>query len=52
MDRVYYNEDDPSCIYDNGIKGNQTVYSDRLFQWDSKKHDTLCRKYFGNDGQG
>lgn len=29
----------------------QTVYSDRLLQWDSEKHDALCRKHFGNEGQ-
>lgn len=27
------------------------VYSDRLFQWDTKKHDELCMKHFGNRGQ-
>lgn len=28
-----------------------TVYSDRLFTWDAKKHDELCMKHFGNRGQ-
>ena len=27
------------------------IYSDRLFQWDSDKHDRLCQKHFGNRGQ-
>jgi hypothetical protein len=31
--------------------GAHAVYSDRLFQWDSKKHDSLCLKHFGNIGQ-
>jgi hypothetical protein len=37
--------------FDNGRKANDTVYSDRLFQWDHKKHDELCMKHFGNSGQ-
>lgn len=28
-----------------------TVYTDRLYQWDAKKHDRLCEKYFGDTGQ-
>ncbi len=32
-------------------KGNHTVYSDRLYMWDSEKHDSLCTKHFGNTGQ-
>ena len=27
------------------------VYSDRLWQWDNKKYDELCKKHFGNQGQ-
>ena len=27
------------------------VFSDRLFQWDTKKHDELCNKHWGNRGQ-
>lgn len=27
------------------------VYSDRLWEWDSKKHDEFCEKHFGNKGQ-
>lgn len=27
------------------------VYSDRLWQWDPKKHDSLCQEHFGNQGQ-
>jgi hypothetical protein len=27
------------------------IYSDRLLQWDYKKHNILCKKYFGNEGQ-
>lgn len=26
-------------------------YSDRLYQWDSKKHDRLCEKHFGDRSQ-
>lgn len=39
------------CIFDNEQKATDTVYSDRLFQWDHIKHDELCKKYFGNEGQ-
>jgi hypothetical protein len=28
-----------------------TIYSDRLLQWDYDKHNRLCRKHFGNEGQ-
>lgn len=30
---------------------NDTVYSDRLWQWDYVKHDKLCKKHFGDEGQ-
>jgi hypothetical protein len=32
-------------------KANDTIYSDRLLQWDFAKHDRLCMKHFGNKGQ-
>ena len=32
-------------------KYEHAVYSDRLYQWDSKKHDKFCEKHFGNQGQ-
>lgn len=28
-----------------------SAYSDRLWQWDHKKHDELCQKHWGNRGQ-
>jgi hypothetical protein len=31
---------------------NDTIYSDRLYQWDSTKHDHLCRKHFEDVAQG
>lgn len=30
---------------------NGSIYSDRLLQWDWDKHNELCRKHFGNEGQ-
>lgn len=30
---------------------NGSVYSDRLYQWDWEKHNALCNKHFGNQGQ-
>lgn len=32
-------------------EANGSAYSDRLFQWDPKKHDRLCMKHFGDKGQ-
>lgn len=32
-------------------KPNDSVYSDRLMQWDFKKHNELCKKHFGNTEQ-
>lgn len=28
-----------------------SVYSDRLYQWDSQKYNDLCEKHFGNRGK-
>ena len=39
------------CIFDNGQKATNTVYTDRLYQWDYEKHNDLCKKHFGNQGQ-
>ena len=33
------------------IKPSGSVYSDRLFQWDSEKYNTYCKKHWGNHGQ-
>ena len=30
---------------------NGSAYTDRLYQWDCKKHDDLCMKHFGDKGQ-
>lgn len=54
---VQYNEDGTEyvemspLVFSNGLKGDGTVYSDRLHQWDHKKHNELCMKHFGNQGQ-
>lgn len=44
---------DPFVTFRNGENEeiNDTVYSDRLFQWDSQKYNKLCKKHFGNEGQ-
>jgi hypothetical protein len=34
-----------------GLVEKSGTYSDRLYQQDSKKHDELCLKHFGNKGQ-
>lgn len=42
----------PDVTYENGSsKEDNVVYSDRLYQWDSKKYNQLCQKHFGNEGQ-
>lgn len=43
---------DPITQYRNpAVEPNGTIYTDRLLQWDFKKHDVLCEKHFGNRGQ-
>lgn len=47
----YGNGDDEMEIFNNGQQATDTEYTDRLWQWDSKKHDELCLKHFGDKGQ-
>lgn len=42
---------DPFTVWRGRGKPEGGVYTDRLFQWDYKKHDALCIKHFGNRGQ-
>jgi hypothetical protein len=38
--------------FEGSITGyTNTVYSDRLFQWDHEKYNRLCQKHFGDEGQ-
>ena len=37
--------------FDSRKKSNNSVYSDRLYQWDSEKYNTCCQKIWGNEGQ-
>ena len=32
-------------------EANSTICSDRLLMWDYDKHNKLCQKHFGNEGQ-
>jgi len=32
-------------------EANFTAYSDRLYQWNPKKYDKLCNKYFGSTAE-
>lgn len=32
-------------------KADNTIYTDRLLMWDYDKHNLLCKKHFGNEGQ-
>lgn len=32
-------------------EANGTIYSDRLLQWNWNKHNKLCKKHWGNEGQ-
>jgi hypothetical protein len=36
---------------DSTMRVGHTSYSDRLLQWDYDKHNKLCMKHFGNEGQ-
>lgn len=40
-----------TIIFENKKDGLEYVYSDRLFQWNPKKHDELLMKHFGNTSQ-
>ena len=51
LDHPYDYDPFPNFIADTELKAKSTIYTDRLFRWDSKKHDDLCLKYFGNQGQ-
>lgn len=42
---------DAYVIHKEKQEYQHVVYSDRLRQWDSKKHDDLCFKHFGNTNQ-
>jgi len=42
---------DEFIIFDSEIPHTSAVYSDRLYRWDSTKHNRLCLKYFDNVGQ-
>lgn len=48
MNATYFNS---PVIFQNKETATDTVYSDRLYQWDYKKHNELCQKHFGNEGQ-
>lgn len=37
--------------YDNTKKASDSVYSDRLYGWDSEKYNKVCMKIWGNQGQ-
>ena len=43
---------DPFVVWktEEDVKQNNTVYSDRLKQWDYEKYSGLCQKHFGNQG--
>lgn len=42
---------DPFTIFKIEGECTGSVYTDRLYQWDYKKHNALCQKHFGNEGQ-
>ena len=45
---------DPFLVFFNEEAKKQaqdTIYTDRLYQWDYAKHDELCKKHFGNVSQ-
>jgi hypothetical protein len=42
---------DPFFILNIGEKAKEAIYTDRLYSWNHKKHDELCKKHFGNQSQ-
>ena len=42
---------DPVMVWNRGEVSESSVYTDRLFMWDHEKHDRLCKKHFGDEGQ-
>lgn len=42
---------DEFVVWDSRQPSKSVVYSDRLYQWDSKKYNALCLKHFGDIGQ-
>lgn len=42
---------DPYVLSKKSDDYRHAVYSDRLFQYDYEKHNILCKRHFGNDGQ-
>lgn len=44
---------DGFVLWRGGCNGeaNNTIYSDRLLRWDWDKHNELCLKHFGDEGQ-
>lgn len=43
---------DPIVVFRNfQLESDNTVWSDRLFQWDYEKYNKLCTKHFGNESQ-
>ena len=51
---VYYGShkvDGMNVVADFGIQPKHSVYSDRLFQWDSQKYNQCCREVWKNEAQ-
>jgi hypothetical protein len=49
---VWYNDEVKTLQDDDGqLRDVSTIYTDRLLQWDWDKHNELCRKHFGDEGQ-
>ena len=44
---------EPFLIYFNekAKEPTDSIYTDRLLQWDYAKHNLLCKKHFGDEGQ-
>lgn len=43
---------DPFTIFRHKTETPEhSVYTDRMYKWDSKKFDALCTEYFGNTSQ-
>lgn len=43
--------DGMNLVYNSGKESKESVYSDRLWQWDHEKYNRCCREVWGNEGQ-
>jgi len=49
---IFYSNSDEIILFENdSVKSNHTVYSDRLYQWDWEKYNSIRKKIFNDESQ-